>query len=562
LSSTCCITLHAPRGNPCAGFGGEPPVHVAEERPVEVRAVHQLPSKRGGVFVHERVVGAAEVGGLHADRLRLCLRLDRAVEVHRPLLVQQLLGHAVRERGAVGERARVGLRVGEHALRLDDALEEAPRRALVGAHRASGVEQVGRAPLPDHARQQRARAHVGAGQAHAHEQERRPRARRAEADVGSERDHRARARAHAVDGRDDRLRAMAHRLDEVAGHAREVDEARVVHRRQRADDLVHVAAGAEVAAGAGDDDRAHVARVDEPAEQVAQLRVRVERQRVLARGQRQRDRRDLAVRARLEAEVTRAIGRAPRCGASARSCGSSVAVVPATTALSLPSSACRRSRSSALSPAKSSITQRSCATAMASKARAALAVRRTICTRRSPSTAPALHQALVHELAREAGDVAAGHHQAPRQFLHAQSLRCALELREVVEARERDAEAVAKPAAHGALDHRRAGDQPQPQAQRVVVRAGDARFMVRAGPGERGGHGYDAVSPPSITIVCPFTERDSGRHSHATAEATSTGAISRFCGLRDASALRASASLRPVRATMLATASRTMSVSA
>ena len=55
-----------------------------------------------------------------------------------------------------------------------------------------------------------------------------------------------------------------------------------IHARQRPDDLVHVAAGAEVAARAGDDDRLHVARVDERAKQVAQLRVRIERQRVLA----------------------------------------------------------------------------------------------------------------------------------------------------------------------------------------------------------------------------------------------------------------------------------------
>ena len=53
---------------------------------------------------------------------------------------------------------------------------------------------------------------------------------------------------------------------------------------QRADDLVHVAAGAEVAAGAGDDDGLDVARVDEAAKQVAQLGIRLERQRILRSG--------------------------------------------------------------------------------------------------------------------------------------------------------------------------------------------------------------------------------------------------------------------------------------
>src|SRR5437764_124963 len=42
----------------------------------------------------ERVVRPAKIGGLHADRLRLRLRLDRGVEIHRPFLVQELFGHA------------------------------------------------------------------------------------------------------------------------------------------------------------------------------------------------------------------------------------------------------------------------------------------------------------------------------------------------------------------------------------------------------------------------------------------------------------------------------------
>ena len=56
----------------------------------------------------------------------------------------------------------------------------------------------------------------------------------------------------------DRLRTGAHLLDQLAGHAREGEQARHVvlalHLDQRTDDLVHVAAGAEIAAGAGDHD--------------------------------------------------------------------------------------------------------------------------------------------------------------------------------------------------------------------------------------------------------------------------------------------------------------------
>ena len=62
------------------------------------------------------------------------------------------------------------------------------------------------------------------------------------------------ARAHALDRGDDRLRAGAHRPDQVAGHPGEAEQAVAVHLGQRADDLVDVAARAEIAAGAADDD--------------------------------------------------------------------------------------------------------------------------------------------------------------------------------------------------------------------------------------------------------------------------------------------------------------------
>ena len=69
---------------------------------------------------------------------------------------------------------------------------------------------------------------------------------------------------------------------------------------QRADDVVHVAAGGEVAAVGGDDDRLDVVGRRERAEGVAQLGVGVEGQRVLALGPRQRDDGDAAVHAPVE----------------------------------------------------------------------------------------------------------------------------------------------------------------------------------------------------------------------------------------------------------------------
>jgi hypothetical protein len=161
-------------------------------------------------------------------------------------------------------------RRGQH-LRRDQPVEEAPALGLLAAERTAGVEQLAGAAVADQARQDRARAHVAAGQPDAVEQERRPAARGADAQVGRHRQDRAGAGAHAVDRGDDRLRAGAHRLDDVAGHAREHQQLGRRQPDQRADDLVHVAAGTEVVAGALQHDDLDVVGVAQPAEQVAQL---------------------------------------------------------------------------------------------------------------------------------------------------------------------------------------------------------------------------------------------------------------------------------------------------
>jgi hypothetical protein len=94
----------------------------------------------------------------------------------------------------------------------------------------------------------------------------------ADAQVRRHGDDGAGARAHAVDRRHDRLRAGAHRLDEVTRHAREHQQLRRLQAHQRADDLVDVAARAEVAAFARDDDRVYIGGVFQLAEQVRAIR--------------------------------------------------------------------------------------------------------------------------------------------------------------------------------------------------------------------------------------------------------------------------------------------------
>ena len=91
------------------------------------------------------------------------------------------------------------------------------------------------------------------------------------------------AGAGAVDGGNDRLRAGAHGLHQVAGHAREIQQLDHRHLGERTDDLVHVTAGAEIAASAGDHNCLHSGvGVNQVAEQVAHLGVGFKRQRVLA----------------------------------------------------------------------------------------------------------------------------------------------------------------------------------------------------------------------------------------------------------------------------------------
>ena len=175
-----------------------------EERPVEVggiahRAPAQLPSNTRLLLRDEGLVGAREIAGQHAERLRLRLGLDRLVDRHRPLLVQHRLGDAVGEGRARSELARQRLRIGEQRLGCAQPVEEAPALGLLAAERAAGVQQFAGAALADDARQHRAGAHVAAGQADPVEQERGLAARGAQAQVGRHRDDRAGAGAHAVD---------------------------------------------------------------------------------------------------------------------------------------------------------------------------------------------------------------------------------------------------------------------------------------------------------------------------------------------------------------------------
>src|SRR5436190_3196866 len=120
----------------------------------------------GFLLLHERLVRPLEVAGLHADRLRFGLGLERLLDGLAPLLVQALLRHRVCEGRAVSQVARHFLRARKHPLRRDQVVEIAPRQALFGAHDAPGIKELGRPAVADDPRQDRASAHVAARKAH------------------------------------------------------------------------------------------------------------------------------------------------------------------------------------------------------------------------------------------------------------------------------------------------------------------------------------------------------------------------------------------------------------
>ena len=107
---------------------------------------HQLPSNVGVSLRGERLVRAAEVLGLHADRLRLRLGLDLGVEIHRPRLVQQRLGHRVREGRTVGERRASACASASSASGATTRLKKphaAPSSALIARPRVAAAPRHG-----------------------------------------------------------------------------------------------------------------------------------------------------------------------------------------------------------------------------------------------------------------------------------------------------------------------------------------------------------------------------------------------------------------------------------
>src|SRR3569833_466401 len=178
------------------------------------------------------------------------------------------------------------------------------------------------------------------------------------------------------------------------------------------------------------------------------------------------------------------------------------------------------------------------------------------------------HQAFLLQPVRDTCDFAAGDHHPLRQLAHLQSLRRTFQLRHEVEAGQSGIEARLQLLADHIFDPVRATQhsQPQPHGQVMVVVDAGFRIHVRLDQFERALFFWhfpppQVTSPPASTRLWPVTLEEPGRHSHITVSATSRGSMSLRCGLFATRAASASASLRPVLLTMLATALLTISVS-
>ena len=131
-------------------------------------------------------------------------------------------------------------------------------------------------------------------------------------EVGGQGEDRAGARGDPVHGGDHGEGALAEGADDLPGHPVEVEELGGVHGEGGADDLVDVAAGAEAAALAGQDQGAHGPLAGQLGEQVAQVGVGAEGERVELLGAGEGDGGDAG------SSVSAADAASPRCGGRSR----------------------------------------------------------------------------------------------------------------------------------------------------------------------------------------------------------------------------------------------------
>ena len=161
-------------------------------------------------------------------------------------------------------------------------IEKPPLQTFLRRHRAAREEQLGCPALTNHAWQQRTCAHVGTSQTDTRKQKSSFGLWRAKPHVRSQGHHRASACANAVNRGNDGLRAQAHLFDQVACHAGELQHLGHAHFCQWANNFVHIAARAKIAAFASQHHSLDIGGVVQRYKQIAQLMVRIKGQRIFA----------------------------------------------------------------------------------------------------------------------------------------------------------------------------------------------------------------------------------------------------------------------------------------
>ncbi len=217
---------------------------------------------------------------MHQERLGVGVQFDGGGEGHVEFGGEQGLGLGEREGGAVGEAAG---QLGGALVGLPLLGQLADQPDPLGLGRPDGVpehQEAGGVAEADDPGQQIGGAHVAAGEADPGEEEGEAGRGVGDAEVRRQGQHGPGPGGHPVDRGDDGEGALPQGADDLSGHPVEVEEPRGVHGQGGADDLVDVPAGAEAAPLPREDESADRAFPGELGEEVAQIGVGAEGERV------------------------------------------------------------------------------------------------------------------------------------------------------------------------------------------------------------------------------------------------------------------------------------------
>src|SRR5262249_46119797 len=140
---------------------------------------------------------------------------------------------------------------GDHSMGEPDLL------GSLGRDENAQHEEFGGMAQPNQSRQEPGRSPVGAGPPGPGKKENDLCALRRDPEIAGRCDDRAGAGHRAVESSDDRPAALPNGENEIAGEPGKLEQSVVVPGKERSDNVLDIATGAEGPAGSGDDDRPH-----------------------------------------------------------------------------------------------------------------------------------------------------------------------------------------------------------------------------------------------------------------------------------------------------------------